>query len=171
MRIEFPGGAIRPWRSDDAPVLAPLADDRDIWRNLRDRFPSPYNLSDAKRWIREASSQKPACHFAVEADGALAGGIGLIVGEDVHHRSAEIGYWLGRPYWGRGIMTAAVRAFGEFAFATFDLCRLYALVLEWNGGSKRVLEKAGFVCEARLRRSAFKDGVAADEFLFAKILE
>jgi ribosomal-protein-alanine N-acetyltransferase len=170
MRIAFPGGEIRPWRSEDAPALVPLADNRNIWRNLRDRFPSPYSLSDARRWIREASAQKPASHFALEAGGRLAGGIGLIVGQDVHQRSAEIGYWLGEPFWGRGLMTEAVKAFSDFAFPAFDLCRLYALVLEWNAPSMRVLEKAGYACEGRLRKSAFKDGQATDEFIYSRVI-
>jgi ribosomal-protein-alanine N-acetyltransferase len=169
MRIAFPGGEIRPWRAEDAPALVSLADNRKVWRNLRDRFPNPYGLPDARRWIREASSQKPPCHFAITAGNELAGGIGLILGEDVHARSAEIGYWLGEPFWGRGIMTLALSGFSDHAFAAFDVCRLYALVLEWNAASARVLEKSGYVQEGRLRKSAFKDGEMTDEFLYAKV--
>jgi ribosomal-protein-alanine N-acetyltransferase len=170
MRIDFPGGQIRPWHAADAKPLVPLADNRNIWLNLRDRFPNPYGLADAKRWVRQASDQKPVCHFAIEYDGALAGGIGLIPGEDVHHRSAEVGYWLGEPFWGRGLMTHALTAFSNFAFPAYDLSRLFALVLEWNTASTRVLEKVGFALEGRLRKSAFKDGKEVDEFLYAKII-
>src|SRR4051812_36698122 len=130
MRINFPGGIIRPWHNDDAEPLVPLADNRNIWRNLRDRFPNPYTAGDAKRWVRVASTQKPLCHFALASDEGLMGGIGLIRGEDVHARSAEIGYWLGEPFWGRGLMPAAVQAFGDYAFPAFGLNRLFALVLE-----------------------------------------
>lgn len=100
----------------------------------------------------------------------LAGGIGLLPGEDVHTGTAEIGYWLGEPFWGRGLMTGAVGAFAGHAFETFRLRRLYARVLEWNPASMRVLEKNGFALEGRLRRSAIKDGEIADELLYAKLV-
>jgi RimJ/RimL family protein N-acetyltransferase len=89
----------------------------------------------------------------------------------VHRRSAEIGYWLGEPFWGRGIMSEAVPAFTAYAFATFDVCRLYASVFEWNPASARILEKAGYVCEGRLRKSVVKDGRTIDQLLFACVRE
>lgn len=169
MRLPFPGGLIRPWRPADAKPLVPLADDRGVWLNLRDRFPHPYRPADARYWIKLATAQKPQTHFAVEADGKLAGAIGLMPGEDVHCRSAELGYWLGRPFWGRGLMTAAVRTLTDRAFEEFGLCRIFALVFEWNGASMRVLEKAGYVLEGRHAKAVFKDGKLADEYLYAKV--
>lgn len=172
MRIPFPGGHIRPWLPSDVTDLARLADNREVWRNLRDAFPHPYSKKDARAWIRAVTRQLPCMHFAIVADGdpaALAGGMGITPASDVHAGTAEIGYWLGEPFWGRGIMTAALSVFTDFAFAEFRLRRLYAHVLEWNPASMRVLEKCGYVAEGRLRKSALKEGVVADEILYARI--
>ncbi len=169
MKIPFPGGVIRHWSPSDIEELVRLADNRNVWRNLRDRFPNPYSKGDARTWIRGVTGQIPCAHFAISAEGGLAGGIGILPQEDVHKGTAEIGYWLGEPYWGRGLMTAAVAAFSDYAFETFRLRRLYAQVLEWNSASMRVLEKTGFVLEGRLRRSAIKDGEVADELLYALV--
>ncbi|MDB5102996.1 MAG: acetyltransferase [Fibrobacteres bacterium] len=173
--IPFRGGSIRPWLPGDLDGLVALADNSKVWRNMRDAFPNPYTRSDARAWIRGVTRQFPNAHFAIEAGGpdsgppVLAGGMGIIPQEDIHQGSAEIGYWLGEPFWGRGLMTSALEAFSDYAFETFLLRRLYARVLEWNPASMRVLEKAGYQPEGRLRRSAIKDGVVADEFLYAKI--
>lgn len=177
MPIAFPGGRIRPWLPADAAALAALADNRAIWRNLRDAFPHPYGRKDARAWIRAVTRQLPCAHFAIEAgaspgaDGpfALAGGIGLTPQADIHAGTAEIGYWLGEPFWGRGIMSQALAAFTAFAFPAFGLRRLYALVLEWNPASMRVLEKCGYLREGTLRRSAVKDGIVADEIVYARL--
>ena len=99
------------------------------------------------------------------------GGVGLFLQADVERYSAEIGYWIGEAFWGRGLATAVVRAFTDYAFDAFDLCRIYANVFEWNPGSCRVLEKAGYVLEGRLRSSAVKDGFVLDGFLYAKVRE
>ena len=101
--------------------------------------------------------------------GVLAGGIGLLPGEDIHILTAEIGYWLGEPFWGRGLATAAVSAFTAHAFANLGLRRVFARVLDWNPASARVLEKCGYVLEGRLRRGAIKDGKVVDELLYAKL--
>ena len=175
MPVDFPGGRIRPWLPADVPALAALADNHAVWRNLRDAFPHPYTKKDARAWIRAVTRQFPCRHFAIVMDGsghaAVAGGIGLNLQGDVHAGTAEIGYWLGEPFWGRGIMTAALAAFTDFAFAEFRLRRLYAYVLEWNPASMRVLEKCGYLAEGRLRRSAWKDGVVADEMLYARVAQ
>jgi ribosomal-protein-alanine N-acetyltransferase len=169
MKTAFPGGEIRAWVPADVPDLVRLADNRNVWRNLRDRFPSPYAKSDARDWVRGVNGQSPIAHFAIAWGGALAGGIGILLQEDVHQGTAEIGYWLGEPFWGKGIMTGALIAFTGYAFAAFGLRRIYAQVLHWNPGSMRVLEKAGYVLEGRMRCSALKDGQVADELLYAKV--
>jgi RimJ/RimL family protein N-acetyltransferase len=146
-----------------------LGDNPRVWRNLRDSFPNPYTRPAAKAWLRDVIEMSPTCHFAITVDGQVAGGMGLHLQEDIHRRSAELGYWLGEPFWGRGLMTQAVAAFTDRAFEAFKLERVYAVVLEWNPASARVLEKAGFVLEGRLRKSAMKDGVILDELLYARI--
>ena len=100
-------------------------------------------------------------------EGAAVGGIGLEQRRDIFRRSAEIGYWLGEPFWGRGITTQALRAVTEYAFKTFDLRRIDAGVFEWNRASMRVLEKAGYLCEARLKKSITKEGRTIDQWVYA----
>jgi ribosomal-protein-alanine N-acetyltransferase len=147
------------------------ANNRNIWINLRDRFPYPYTAADADQWIRQATEEAPQTHFAIVIGKSMIGGIGLEPGTDIFQRSAEIGYWLGEPFWGRGIATEAVRAITNYAFSTFNLCRIYAGVFEWNPASMRVLEKAGYMREGRLTKSVFKDGRVIDQFLYAMIRE
>lgn len=160
---------IRNWRRGDEQSLVRHANNRKIWRNVRDLFPHPYTMADAEKWIALASSEKSNTNFAIEVDGAAAGSIGLVLKDDIFRRSAEIGYWLGEEFWGRGIVTEAVRAVTEYGFANFDICRIYAGVFEWNPASMRVLEKAGYELEGRMKKSATKDGQIIDELIYAII--
>jgi RimJ/RimL family protein N-acetyltransferase len=169
MELKLSQCLIRDWRSGDEESLARHANNRKIWRNLRDAFPHPYPLEDARQWIASANAATPCTHFAIAVDGAAVGGIGFVLKDDIFRRSAEIGYWLGESYWGRGIVTEAVRAVTDYAFANFDLCRIYAGVFEWNLASMRVLEKAGYEFEARLKKSVTKDGQTVDDFIYAII--
>jgi len=168
MELRLQGFTLRPWRPGDEASLVRHANDRRIWLGLRDRFPHPYTLRDARRWIaRVRARRKPSTQPAIVADGLAVGGIRLTVQDDVHRRSAEIGYWLGRAFWGQGIMTEAVRAATAYGFRTFDLARIYAGVFEGNRASMRVLEKAGYRLEGRLRRHVTKAGRTLDEFVYA----
>jgi [ribosomal protein S5]-alanine N-acetyltransferase len=167
MELKLSKSTLRPWKPGDEESLVRHANNRKIWRNLRDAFPHPYTLADAKQWIEIAGPTTPATNLAIVVEGAAAGGIGLVLKDDVFHRSAEIGYWLGEEFWGRGIVTEAVRAVTDYAFATFDLCRVYAGVFEWNPASMRVLEKAGYEFECRMRKSVTKDGEIIDELIYA----
>ena len=171
MVIELGEWMIRSFRPDDAAAIAKYANNRKVWRNLRDRFPHPYSLQHAEVWIDLASSQSPETNFAIASATEAIGGIGLELRRDVHRRSAEVGYWLGEPYWGRSIATRALSAFAEYAFAEFDLTRIDAHVYEWNPASARVLEKAGFEYEGRLRKSITKDGQTIDQWLYAIVQE
>lgn len=169
MELTLSKSLLREWKPGDEESLVRHANNRDIWRNVRDAFPHPYTLADAKRWIEIANPAGPVINFAIVVDVAAVGGIGLVLKDDVFRRSAEIGYWLGERYWSRGIVTEAVRAVTDYAFATFDLCRVYAGVFEWNPASMRVLEKAGYEFECRLRKSITKDGETIDELIYAII--
>ena len=169
MRIEIGPWLIRSYREDDAEALARVANNRRIWRNMRDAFPHPYTLDDAHEWIARVQQDSPEQHFAIASPSQVIGGIGVELGEDVSRRSAEIGYWLGEPYWGQGIATVAARALTEYAFERFDLVRLEARVYEWNPASCRVLEKVGYTQEARLRQAVEKDDQIVDAFLYAMI--
>lgn len=161
---------LRPWRDGDERVLPAIADDRRIWRNLTNRFPHPYRREDAVAWIAHANGDpENARHRAIEVGGELAGGIGLERLGDLSTRTAEIGYWLGVAFWGRGIATAALVEATAVAFRDFDFERLQAGVLAWNPASCRVLEKAGYVYEGRLRRHVFKDDEICDQILYATV--
>jgi RimJ/RimL family protein N-acetyltransferase len=160
---------LRPWRAGDKDSLVRHADNRNVWRNLKDRFPHPYTAGDARAWIKRSSIERPFATLAIEVDGAAVGGVGIELGTDVFRRSAEIGYWLGEPFWGRGIATEALAAFTEYAFRHFDICRLEAGVFDWNPASMRVLEKNGYVLEGRARLSVTKDGRTGDRLLYALV--
>lgn len=142
------------------------ANSREIWLNLRDQFPYPYSAEDAASWVRFASAESPPRRFAIVVEEAV-GGVGLELHDDVERTSAEIGYWLGVSHWNKGIMTAAVSALTSYAFERFSLTRVFALPYAHNVASHKVLQKAGFVKEGVLRRSAIKDGAILDQVLFA----
>lgn len=161
---------VRDWKPSDKASLVRFANDRNIWRNLTHRFPHPYTESDADSWFSVLALTPEPTHWAIEVDTSAVGGIGVIPGEGIHEKSGQFGYWLGEPYWGRGIMTAAVRATSEYAMSRFGLVRLEAPVFEWNAPSMRVLEKSGFVREGVLRRSVFKDGQVIDSVLYARVV-
>jgi RimJ/RimL family protein N-acetyltransferase len=169
VQIKLSRCELRPWRVGDEASLVRYANNRSVSRNLKDRFPYPYTAADANAWIERASTQTLVTAFAIVVDGGAVGGIGIELGTDVHRRSAEIGYWLGEPFWGRGIATEALRAVTEYAFEHFDICRLEAGVFDWNPASARVLEKAGYTLEGRARLAVVKDGRSGDRLLYALV--
>lgn len=166
MELKLSRCTLRPWRAGDEPALVRYANNRNVSGNLKDRFPFPYTAADADAWIAHASAQTPVSNFAIVVDGGAAGGVGIELGTDVFHRSAEIGYWLGEPFWGRGIATEVLRAATDYAWATFDIIRLEAGVFGWNPASARVLEKAGYALEGRMRQGVVKDGRVGDRLIY-----
>lgn len=162
---------VRSWEWRDRDAIVRHANNRNVSINLRDRFPYPYTVKDAQSWLDHVVGYKPETNFAIDVAGEAVGGIGFTLQSDVARRSAEIGYWLGEEFWGRGITTEALIAVTDHAFANYDLCRLYAHVFEWNGASARVLEKAGYTLEGVLRKSVFKDGQTIDQLMYAAIRE
>ena len=160
---------VRPWRAGDAASLVQYANNANIARHLRDRFPHPYTLRDAKGFIHSSASARPHISFAIVVGQEAAGGIGISEGSDVERFSAELGYWLGEPFWGRGIATEAVQLVSAYAFDTCGLLRLFAVPFIENRQSTRVLEKAGYAREAILRSSAVKDGTVRDQALYALV--
>ena len=161
--------AVRSWRTSDAESLLRHANNRNIWLNLRDAFPHPYTKHDARAYIRSVRDRVPETTFAIAVDDEAVGSIGFVLRTDVERVSAEIGYWLAEPFWGRGITSEALAALTRYAIDTHRLTRIYALPFAWNLASCRVLEKAGYVLEARLRRSAIKDGQITDQMQYAYI--
>ena len=170
MQLRLKSCDVRSWRTGDAEPLARHADNRKIWLNLRDAFPHPYTSHDAREFIRSVRNRSPETTFAIAVNEEAIGSVGFVLRPDVERVSAEIGYWLAEPFWGRGIATEALAAVTDYAVATHELTRVYALPFAWNAASCRVLEKAGYQLEARLRRSAVKNGVITDQMQYAFIV-
>jgi [ribosomal protein S5]-alanine N-acetyltransferase len=161
---------VREWRAADAEELAAQANDRRVSRNLRDLFPHPYGIEDARSFLARAQERVPPTVFAIVADGRIAGGIGYVPHGDVERVGAEVGYWLGVSHWGRGLATAALQALTDHAFGTqAELRRLWAVPFATNPASARVLEKAGYTREGTLRQSAVKDGRVIDPWMYALV--
>jgi ribosomal-protein-alanine N-acetyltransferase len=171
VRVEFGEYVVRDWVKKDAPSIAKYADNRNVAMWLRDGFPCPYAVSDAEAFLSAVVRQNLRTAFAIATTDEAIGGIGLEFGRDVHRFTAELGYWLGEPFWGRGIMTQAVGRLTAWAFENLEVHRIYATVFDGNAASVRVLEKAGFQCEGCLRASVFKNGRILDQFLYARIRE
>ena len=169
MLIQTSFGTMRPWTVLDKAALARYANNRKVWINLRDAFPHPYTESSAENFLEMVGKQNPTTFFAIATRDEAIGGIGVSINQDVHRFTAELGYWLAEPFWGKGVMTEAVTWFTQFAFDSFHLMRIYAEPYANNLPSCRVLEKAGFTLEGRLRRSAIKDGQILDQFLYSQI--
>lgn len=169
MRLEGVRCTVRAWTLGDAEALVRHANNAAVARHLRDRFPHPYLRSHAQAFLKAAVSAAEASNLAIDVNGEAVGAIGYVAGADVERYSAEIGYWLGEAWWGRGIATEAVQLVTADAFDTRHLLRLFALPFADNPASIRVLEKAGFVREGTLRSSAVKFGRPRDQALYARI--
>ncbi len=162
---------LRPWRPEDAESVAQLADNKKIASNLRDLFPHPYTPDNARAYIAKCilADETKDILYAVDIGGRAAGSIGVFKKDDVYRKSAELGYWLGEPYWGKGVMTRAVYLMCRIAFSRLDIVRIAAEPFERNKASRRVLEKAGFELEGILKKNVFKDGVLGDSCVYARI--
>jgi len=158
---------LRTWRPSDAVDLSSIGDSRRIWRNLTHQFPFPFTIEVAVDWIDRVRRVIAGVHFAICYDEHVVGAIGANFGEGIFSGTAEFGYWLGEKWWGGGIATEVSYAFTRFLMREFSIRRIQAYVFDWNNPSMRVLEKCGFLREARLSESAFKDGKVVDEHLFA----
>jgi RimJ/RimL family protein N-acetyltransferase len=169
LRYCFEEYVIRDWHKDDVTSLSQYANNRKIWSYLRDAFPHPYTREEAALFIDRALQKEPRTAFAIASKSEAIGSIGLMPGQDVHRFTAELGYWLGEPFWGKGIMTEAVRTLSEYALNELGFCRIYAEPYTTNLASARVLEKSGFVLEGILRASVYKDKNTLNQFIFAKV--
>lgn len=162
---------LREFNSSDKFQLVELANNPKISINLRDGFPNPYALADAENFLKKYAKLKSSKIFAIEYNGVYVGNIGLHKGTDVYRKSAEIGYFLGEPFWNLGIMTTAVNIICDYGFKKMDIVRIHAGIFEFNTASMRVLEKCGFEKEAVLKKAIIKNGLIYDEIRYAKIIE
>jgi RimJ/RimL family protein N-acetyltransferase len=169
--IERERYTLRPWFPGDAESLVKHANNPLVSMNLRDGFPYPYTLPDARKWLQMAGENRDDIILAIEISGEAAGGIGLHGLKDVYRYNAELGYWLSESFWGKGIMSDAVGAMVEYAFTRTRWLRLFATIFEHNTASMKVLVKNGFTQEAIHKKAVMKGGRLLDEHLFALMRE
>lgn len=159
--------SLRPFRAGDEADLVRHANNANVARHLRERFPQPYTWRAAEEWIALSDGQSPALNLAITVEDRLIGGIGLMAGTDSCRASAEVGYWLGEDFWGRGIATCALKQILSYGFQTLpELNRVFAFVDEGHVPSMRVLEKNGFRREGHLLGSSLKRGELRNQFLY-----
>lgn len=170
LQLDCGVAVLRPWRADDLDSLVANASDENGARGLRDRFPYPYTGNDGRTWLARAVDESDRS-WAIEIDCAAVGGVSLHPGSDVHRHSAELGYWIGRRFWGCGVMSAIIARFADDAMSTFRLHRLYAMVYANNPASARVLEKAGFERQGVQRCAVVKRGDLLDLLVYARVSE
>lgn len=158
---------LRPLSQNDAEDLQKIADNKNIWRWVQDRFPHPYSLQDARNYIEQSGNSDDEFIRAIEFEQKVVGVIGLKKKNGLYRFSAEMGYWIGEPYWNMGFATQAVKAMLSIAFDSWNLMRVYAFTMQGNDSSQRVLEKSEFTYEGVRRKAAYKDGKFHDELLFS----
>ena len=172
MEIHSEDIILRPWSLNDASQLASIANNKNIADNLRDGFPFPYSIDNARSWLNMIIAQNdPPRFFAITGVEGIIGSIGLVSKTDIYRKNMEIGYFLGEEFWGRGIATSAIKAVTSYAFSDFDIIRVYAEPFTDNQGSRRALEKAGFKLEATLRSNVIKNGIIKDSCIYSVLKE
>ena len=171
MEIQLGIYKIRSYERYDKDALVKYANNDKISKNLRDSFPFPYTEKDAQAWITAATNQNPETNFVIANNNELIGGIGLMFQPDVYRFSAEIGYWIAEPFWGKGIASLALTALSKYAFEQFGLNRIFAGVFQGNRASMRVLEKSGFKLEGRLRNAVYKNNQFKDQLMYSILRE
>lgn len=162
---------LRKWRSEDAESVAKFANNQKIANNLRNVFPFPYTLDDAKWYVNSCidADATRQCTRAIVVDGEAVGSIGVFLKDDVYCKSAEIGYWLGEPFWSKGIVSESIRQICSYTFAHYDIVRIFAEPFAYNIGSRKALEKAGFQLEGILKKSVCKNDEILDSCMYALI--
>jgi [ribosomal protein S5]-alanine N-acetyltransferase len=160
---------LRPLHENDVTVLATLANNKKIWDNLRDFIPFPYSVEDAISFIQSTKKENPTMTFAIEYKGAFCGVVGLVGQSDIYKKTAEIGYWVGEPYWNKGIATIAVKLLTNYGFSQLEFIRIHTGVIEYNIASMKVLLNNGYVKEGVFKNAIFKNGHVFDEHRFSKL--
>lgn len=156
---------LRTWTLKDIESVFHNANNVDVYKFMSDEFPN--SLEAWKSFIDATLNDKEILYLAIEIDGKAVGGIGISPQKGIMRRNAELGYWLGQNYWGQGIMTKAIKEIVRLAFDKFDIDRIYAKPFAINIASQRILEKAGFVLEAKFEKTVIKNGVLLDEYIYA----
>ena len=158
---------LRPWSISDLDSLVKYANNWNVAKNLTDKFPFPYSESNGKAFIEFATKDNPIHIFAIDIEGQAVGGIGIHPQDDIHRKNAELGYWLAEPFWGQGIISNAIKQAVDFAFATYDIDRVFARPFGTNAASQKVLEKNNFILEGRFEKVLIKNKEYLDELIYA----
>lgn len=171
MEIHGQGFTLREWYWDDALSLQHHANNPKVAAFLLDRFPHPYTLEDAVKWIATKQNQNPLINFAIAETGnnKVIGGIGLEFQQDIYCKTPLLGYWLSEQYWGQGMVTEAVQLITTYAFSNLEVICIHARVLSKNPASMRVLEKAGYVKQGILQQSVIKNDEILDEHFYVAL--
>ena len=164
---------IRKWELSDAKDLAAALSNKKVQDNLRDGLPYPYTEQDGKEFISAmlSADESETFAFAITVDNMVIGSIGIFRQGNIHRQTAELGYYIAEEYWGKGIMTEAVKQICEYVFGDSDIIRIYAEPFAYNIASCRVLEKVGFQYEGTLRSNAVKNGKVIDMKMYSLIKE
>lgn len=162
---------IREWRLEDRSDLAAMLNNKNILNNLRDGLPYPYTINDAEEHITAmlSADKTKTFAFAIVVNDVVVGSIGVFRCDNIHSRTAEMGYYIGEPYWGNGLGTSAVKQICKYIFESTDIIRIFAEPFAYNTASCRVLEKAGFQLEGILHNNAVKNGNILDMKMYALI--
>lgn len=159
--------SLRPWTLADLESLVQHANNPQIAKFMTDGFPHPYTRKNGEAFIAFATKDEPIHIFAIDVNGEAVGGIGIHPQHDIQRKNAELGYWLGEPFWGKGIMSEAIQQIVAFAFNTYDIDRIFARPFGSNLASQRILEKNHFQLEARFVKTFFKNNQFEDELVYA----
>ena len=158
---------LRPWKITDAENLVLYANNENIARFMTNQFPHPFTAEHAIAFINNSIQHQPTKIFAIAVNNQAIGGIGIHPQTDIYCNNAELGYWLAQPFWGQGIATNAIKQMVDYGFKTFNINRIYARPYGNNMASQKVLQKAGFILEATLQKTIFKNNELLDELIYA----
>ena len=160
---------LRPFKNSDLTSLVKYANNYNVARFMTNQFPYPYSEDDGRKFISSVCDGNPVNVFAIEVNGEAVGSIGIFPQSDIHEKNAEMGYWLAEPFWGNNIITRAIGQIVDYGFKTFDIVQIFSRPFSINLASQRVLEKAGFTLEARLKNAVYKNGEYMDELIYVKM--
>ena len=160
---------IRKWMLSDVADLTAAISNKKVQDNLRDGIPYPYTEQDGVDFISAmlSADENDTFAFAITVDEKVIGSIGVYRQENIHRQTAELGYYIAEEYWGKGIMTEAIKQICQYVFQKSDILRIYAEPFAYNEASCRVLEKAGFQYEGTLRNNAVKNGKVIDMKMYS----
>ncbi len=162
---------LRRLQAEDKVPLALLANNKKVFDNLRDYFPHPYTEKNAEDFIQMTREENPPVTFGIAYEGKLCGVAGLVPQQDVYRKTAEIGYWIGEPFWNKGIATIVVKLLTDYGFKQLNLVRIHTGVFGFNSASMKVLEKNGYEKDGVFKKAIIKNGIICDEHRYSKLRE